>query len=102
MVTSSYVMESHAINYPVEIKTGTSDTLVVKVDGKDVTFTLPAKTYNGSSLTIADLVKDLKAVIDEDATGIKVNVREDSGKIVLYFDAPASIQAGTTAWSSIR
>lgn len=97
MVTSSYVMESHAINYPVEIKTGTSDTLVVKVDGKDVTFTLPAKTYNGSSLTIADLVKDLKTVINADATGIKVNVREDSGKIVLYFDAPASIQAGTTA-----
>lgn len=30
-------------------------------------------------------------------TGIKANVREDSGKIVLYFDAPASVQAGTTA-----
>ncbi|MDA1977006.1 phage tail sheath protein [Bacillus paranthracis] len=97
MVTSSYVMESNSIVYPVEITTGTNDKLVVKVDGKDVTFTLPAKTYNGSTLTISDLVKDLKAVIDADPTGIKANVREDSGKIVLYFDAPASVQAGTTA-----
>ncbi|HDR4737004.1 TPA: phage tail sheath protein [Bacillus cereus] len=97
MVTSSYVMESNSIVYPVEITTGTNDKLVVKVDGKDVTFTLPAKTYNGSTLTISDLVKDIKAVIDADPTGIKANVREDSGKIVLYFDAPASVQAGTTA-----
>lgn len=97
MVTSSYVMESNSIVYPVEITTGTNDKLVVKVDGKDVTLTLPAKTYNGSTLTISDLVKDIKAVIDADPTDIKANVREDSGKIVLYFDAPASIQAGTTA-----
>ncbi|MGH1263331.1 phage tail sheath protein [Bacillus cereus] len=97
MVTSSYVMESNSIVYPVEITTGTNDKLVVKVDGKDVTFTLPAKTYNGSTLTISDLVKDIKTVIEEDPTGIKANVREDSGKIVLYFDAPASVQAGTTA-----
>lgn len=97
MVTSSYVMESNSIVYPVEITTGTNDKLVVKVDGKDVTFTLPAKTYNGSTLTISDLVKDIKSVIDADPTGIKANVREDSGKIVLYFDAPASVQAGTTA-----
>ncbi|MDA1918313.1 phage tail sheath protein [Bacillus cereus group sp. BcHK140] len=97
MVTSSYVMESNSIVYPVEITAGTNDKLVVKVDGKDVTFTLPAKTYNGSTLTISDLVKDIKAVIDADPTGIKANVREDSGKIVLYFDAPASVQAGTTA-----
>ncbi|PFB64464.1 phage tail sheath protein [Bacillus cereus] len=97
MVTSSYVMESNSIVYPVEITTGTNDKLVVKVDGKDVTFTLPAKTYNGSTLTISDLVKDIKTVIEADPTGIKANVREDSGKIVLYFDAPASVQAGTTA-----
>lgn len=97
MVTSSYVLESNPITYPVTITTGTSDKLIIKVNGVDVTFTLPAKTYNGSTLTVADLVKDLKTVIDAHASNIEANVREENGKIVLYFDGSAVVQAGTTA-----
>ncbi|MES9681826.1 phage tail sheath protein [Gottfriedia acidiceleris] len=97
MVTSSHVVESNPIAYPVAITTGTSDKLVLKVDGVDVNFTIPAKTYNGSTLTITDLVKDLQAVMDAHVSNINASVREDSGKIVLYFEDAVSVEAGTTA-----
>lgn len=97
MVTSSHVFESDTINYPVAITTGTSDKLVVNVGGADVTLTIPAKTYNGSTLTITDLANDIQTVIDASPSGLQAKVRAENGKLVFYFAEVANVAAGTTA-----
>ncbi|MFE4029169.1 phage tail sheath protein [Priestia sp. YIM B13551] len=96
-VNSSYVLTGGVVNYPLAVSAGTSDKLVVKVGGTDATFTLPAKTYNGTTLTVNDLANDLQTVINASTSGVKGKVTVDNGKLVIYFADTAVVQAGTTA-----
>lgn len=95
MVISSYVLQSSTLDYPVKVTADTNDKLVVKVGGVDTTLTIPAKTYDGSNLTLADLATDLQAVVDESV--LDADVREEDGKLVIYFAEPASVASETTA-----
>ena len=97
MVNSSYVLTGDSISYPLAITTGTNDKLVLKVNGADVTLTLPAKTYDGVNFTLSDLVSDLQDLIKAAPSGLKASVKEDSGHLVIYFAEPASVASGTTA-----
>lgn len=97
MVNSSYVLTGDSISYPLAITAGTNDKLVLKVNGTDVTLTLPAKTYDGVDFTLSDLVTDLQTVINAAPSGLKASVKEDSGHLVIYFAETASVASGTTA-----
>lgn len=96
-VSSSYILESDNVEYPIQITTDSNDKLVLTVNGVDQTFTIPAKTYNGTDLTLADLVKDIQAVFDSSPTGMEVSVRQDNNKLVLYFVDQVTVSASTTA-----
>ncbi|MEX3713556.1 phage tail sheath protein [Cytobacillus horneckiae] len=97
MITSSYVLESEPLEYPVVIEVDTTDALILNVGGVNVELKLPAKTYDGVSSTTADLVSDLSDAIDAHASGIRVGVREDNGRIVLYFEEKVTVASGTNA-----
>lgn len=96
IITSSYVMESEILSYPIQITSGKNDKLVFEIDGEEVAVTLPEKKYDGKVSTIGDLVADLQEAISAEAVGNKVKVRENNAKIVFYFDEETSIKEGTT------
>jgi hypothetical protein len=97
MVNSSYILEGKNINYPIAVTTGTNDKLVLKVNGTNQTFTLGAKTYDGTTLTIKDLATDLQAAIDANVANIVAEVRVDANRLVLAFAQSVSVDATTTA-----
>jgi hypothetical protein len=67
------------------------------VNGTDLTFTLPAKVYNGSGLTIKDLANDLQTVITAHASKPVLKVRVDANHIVIASKETISVATGHTA-----
>lgn len=96
MVISSYVLNSDSLSYPITFAEGTSDALVLNVNGTEQTITMLAKTYDGTTLTITDLLKDVKAAFQAAPAGMDVNIHEESGKLSFYFNEAVSVVADKT------
>lgn len=96
MVISSYLLTGSAITYPLAITTGTNDKLVLNVGGTEQSFTLPAKTYDGVTLTVKDLADDLQTVIDAHVSNLVADVRESAGRLVVAFAEAVSVVTGAS------
>lgn len=96
LVTSAYVIEGNAVEYPVEIQTAINDQVVFTIGGASVSVTLDAKTYEGTQFTIRDLAGDIQEAFE--ANGLaKVKVIEENSKLIFHFEEAASTDAATTA-----
>lgn len=97
IVISSEVIATQAINYPVAITLDTNDTLSLKVGSDVQTIKLDAKTYDGETLTIKDLGKDIEKKLADHTTSINARVVEENGSLVFYFEDKVSVDSATTA-----
>ena len=103
VVVGGYAVTTDAITFPVTTVTGTKDTLVLTlqkegVASKDLTVTLPAKTYDGVTNSITTLVADLNTELAKiTPSDAKAKAVVDNGRIIIMLDAPFTFKSGTVA-----
>lgn len=101
ILVTSYVGAGDVVAAPIDIVTGTADTIILTVEkpgvaAKDVTFTLKPAKYDGVTLKIEDLVKDLNTEVEK-ATDFKGKAILENGRITILADVPFTVKGGTAA-----
>lgn len=98
-ITGNSVVSEEVLSAPIEIKTGTNDTIVLAVkqaDGtsKDVTITLKPGKYDNVALKMEDLVNDISAELGK-LQGQKGRAYTVSGHLAIMLDAEFTVKSGT-------
>lgn len=98
-ITGNSVISEEILSLPIEIKTGTNDTITLSVkqaDGtsKDSTITLKPGKYDGVTLKAEDLVKDVQTELEKLAD-VKGRAYTSNGHLAIMLDKEFSVKAST-------
>lgn len=97
IVSSSHVLASDGIEFPLEITAESNDVISVKIDGSAQTIKLDAKKYDGLKKTAVDLASDIQAKINGHESSFKAKVFEENGAISIHFEEATTLESDTTA-----